>query len=554
MVRVTFVCGRGRSSHREFKKGTLLHRIAKEIPGPSAIPILAARVGNRLLSLADTVESDATVEWIGYDHPMGQEIYQRTASFILFMAVAELYQNSRLILGHSLGNGLYYDFYSHIPVNPEILNAIREKMHLIIESDLPFRRSFISRPEAIRFFGDRAINDTLRLIENSPIDGVQVYENGRFATFELYPLAYSTGAISQFELKTYAPGLVMLFPQPADFRMQAEIGKNRKLFAIYQESKSWGKILSVNDVGRLNQVINQQGISELIKIAESLHEKKIADIADTITARREDLHLVLVAGPSASGKTTFSKRLAIHLRVNGIRPLALSLDNYFIDRDRCPRDENNVYDFESLAVVDLKLFNDQLSRLLNGYEVEVPKFDFESGRRIEDHFRLRLEEDQLLIIEGIHCLNEQLTSGIADKNKFRIYISPLTQLAIDDHHRIATTDTRILRRLVRDHRFRNYSAAATLTRFPSVIRGERRNIFPFQENADVMFNSALVYELAALKDYAIPLLQSIAAADPTFLEAQRLLTFLQLFQSVPAAEIPPTSILREFIGGSSFKY
>ncbi|TFH01175.1 MAG: nucleoside kinase, partial [Calditrichales bacterium] len=338
------------------------------------------------------------------------------------------------------------------------------------------------------------------------------------------------------------------------FTVNSHIGKTRKLFQIYQESKNWGKILGVSDVGRLDQIIAKGGISEIIKVAESLHEKKIARIADTITARKEDLRLVLIAGPSASGKTTFSKRLSTQLQVNGIRPLALSMDNYFVDRQSCPRDGSGELDFEALGAIDLDLFNRHLADLLEGREVAVPKFNFEIGRRESEHHNLWLEDDQILVVEGIHALNPKISAAVPERNKFRIYVSALTQLTINDHSRISTTDTRILRRLVRDNSFRNYDTAQTLKRFPSVIRGERRNTFPFQESADVMFNSALVYELAVLKDLALPLLEMITADDETYTEARRLLMFLMLFQPVAADEVPPTSILREFIGGSSFRY
>ena len=471
------------------------------------------------------------------------------------MAVTELYHNTRLVIGHSISNGFYYDFYCGIPVTQELLNEITARMREIIARDLPFRRLLLPRAEAIRYFAGRGMSDSRRLVENSGHRRrCQVYESGRFANIEIYPLAYSTGAVSRFELKTYSPGFVILFPEQEDFTVNSHIGKTRKLFQIYQESKNWGKILGVSDVGRLDQIIARNGISEIIKVAESLHEKKIARIADTITAKREDLRLVLVAGPSASGKTTFSKRLATQLQVNGIRPLALSMDNYFVDREACPRDENGEFDFEALDALDLDLFNRHLADLLEGREVAVPRFDFETGRREAGHRNLWLEDDQMLLVEGIHALNPRISALVPERNKFRIYVSALTQLTINDHSRISTTDTRILRRMVRDSRYRNYSAAQTLKRFPSVIRGERRNTFPFQENADVMFNSALVYELAVLKDLAVPLLEKIAANDETYTEARRLLKFLMLFQPVAADEVPPTSILREFIGGSSFRY
>ncbi len=516
--------------------------------------VLAARLDGDLVSLDTVPERDARLEWVTYGEKAGVEVYQRSASFILNMAVAELYHNTRLVIGHSISFGFYYDFSCGIPVTQELLNEITSRMREIIGRDLPFQRRVLSRLQAVEFFAARAMSDSQRLVENSGIERVQVYECGRFANLEIYPLAYSTGAVSRFELKSYSPGFVILFPEPDDFTVNSHIGKTRKLFQIYQESKEWGKILGVSDVGRLDQIIARDGVSEIIKVAEALHEKKIARIADTISERRDDLRLALVTGPSGAGKTTFCKRLSAQLQVNGIRPLALSMDNYFVDREKCPRDERGEFDFEALEALDLDLFNRHLSDLLEGREVAVPKFDFETGRRAPGHSPTWLEDDQVLLIEGIHALNPRISASVAERHKFRIYISALTQLTINDHSRISTTDTRILRRMVRDSRFRNYSAAQTLRRFPSVIRGERRNTYPFQESADMMFNTALVYELAVLKDLAAPLLEAIPRVDVTYPEAQRLLTFLMLFRPVAADEVPPTSILREFIGGSSFRY
>ncbi|MCX6558811.1 MAG: nucleoside kinase [Candidatus Aminicenantes bacterium] len=541
-------------SNIETPSGRSLWEISRAIGSGAHGLVLAAKLDNRLCPLDVVPDRSARLEWVTYSDKPGLEIYQRSASFILNMAVAEMAHNTRLVIGHSISNGFYYDFYCGIPVTQEVLNGITAKMREIITLDLPFKRLQLPRNEAIQYFAGRAMSDSRRLVENSDIDQVQVYENGRFANIEIYPLAYSTGAVSRFELKTYSPGFVILFPEPEDFTLNTHIGKTRKLFQIYQESKNWGKILGVSDVGRLDQIIAKNGISEIIKVAESLHEKKIARIADTITAKKEDLRLVLIAGPSASGKTTFSKRLATQLQANGIRPLALSMDNYFIDRESCPRDEGGELDFEALDALDLNLFNRHLADLLEGREVAVPMFHFETGSRKSEHQHLWLEDDQILVVEGIHALNPKISASVPERNKFRIYVSALTQLTVNDHSRISTTDTRILRRLVRDSRFRNYNGDQTLKRFPSVIRGERRNTFPFQETADTMFNSALVYELAVLRDLAVPLLESIPAEAETYTEAQRLLTFLMLFRPVAADEVPPTSILREFIGGSSFHY
>jgi uridine kinase len=530
-------------------------------PASSPLPLLAAKLDGRLVPL-DAVPADAPpTEPVTAASPEGMDIYRRSASFILHMAVAELFGNCRLQVGHSIANGFYYDLLADVPVNAAMLQAIAARMRDIIARDLPFTRRRLDRSQALAFFADRAMADNRLLIEHSPLDSFPIYECGRFASIEMFPLAPSTGSVSAFELKTYSPGFVILFPDPGDFSVNVHLGLTRKLFEIYRESRSWGQILGVHNVGRLNQTVAAGQISELIKIAESLHEKKIARIADAVAERRFDLgavrdrvRLVLIAGPSAAGKTTFTKRLAIQLQVNGIRPVSISMDNYFIDREKCPRDENGEYDFEALEVLDLDLFNRHLADLLAGREVAMPHFDFECGRRKSERSRLHLEDDQILLVEGIHGLNERLSQSVPASSKLKIYISALTQLTINDRSRIPTTDTRILRRMIRDNRYRNYSAAETLKRFPSIIRGERQHIFPFQENADIIFNSALVYELAVLKDLALPLLESVKAGHEAFIEAQRLIAFLSLFRPVTPDEIPPTSILREFLGGSSFSY
>ena len=552
MSKITLTLADG--NKMETAPGKSLYEISREHGSGSQGLVLAAKLDGSLCPLDTVPDRAARLEWVTYSSKPGLEIYQRSASFILNMAVTELSHNTRLVIGHSISNGFYYDFYCGIPITQELLNVITAKMREIINRDLPFKRLLLPRDKAMLYLADRGMSDSQRLVENSSIDQVQIYENGRFANLEIYPLAYSTGAVSRFELKTYSPGFVILFPEQEDFKVNSHIGKTRKLFQIYQESKNWGTILGVSDVGRLDQIIAKGGISEIIKVAESLHEKKIARIADTITSRKEDLRLVLVAGPSASGKTTFAKRLATQLQVNGIRPLALSMDNYFVDRESCPRDAQGVLDFEALDALDLDLFNRHLADLLEGREVAVPRFHFETGSRRSERHNLWLEGDQILVVEGIHALNPKISATVPERNKFRVYVSALTQLTINDHSRISTTDTRILRRLIRDSSFRNYNPEQTLKRFPSVINGERRNTFPFQESADAMFNSSLVYELAVLKDLALPLLEKIPATDETYTEAQRLRLFLMLFQPVAADEVPPTSILREFIGGSSFHY
>lgn len=517
-------------------------------------PVMAASVNNSLKELDFRLEDTASVEYVNYSSKIGRNIYRNTLSFILYMAIAELYYNTRIVISHSISGGFYFDFYMDIPINQTILSEIKDKMDEIISRNIPFKKSTLPVKEAVEFFRKMAMRDKMRLLEHSDLEEVTIVECGKFADICSGPLTPSTGDVSLFDLKSYSPGFILQFPNQKDFKIRRSVGKHSKLFNIYKESKTWGEILGVNNVGRLNQIIREEGISELVKIAESLHEKKIANIADMIAENRRDIRFVLIAGPSAAGKTTFSKRLATHLRVNGIRPVTVSVDNYFVNREDCPKDASGEYDFEALEAVNLELFNQHMLDLKNGREIEMPKFNFETGKSIPGHAGLSLEEDQLVIAEGIHCLNDKLTASIPSDNKFKIFISALTQLSVDDHTRLSTTDTRILRRMIRDNQFRNYTPAETLNRFPSVTRGEKRNIFPFQESADVLFNSALVYELALLKKRAAPLLHSIPEDDKSYVEAQRLLGFLDFFLPAETSEMPPTSILREFLGGSSFKY
>jgi len=387
-----------------------------------------------------------------------------------------------------------------------------------------------------------------------PYNEVTIYRLGNYLDIEYGAMMPSTGYAKLFELNKYNTGIILRFPEPINPTQISPIKNWTKLFSVYRESKTWGAILNINNIGRLNEFAAQKKIFDIIKIQEALHEKKIALIADEISKRSDDVKLILIAGPSSSGKTTFSKRLSVQLMVNGLNPIALSLDNYFLNHEQSPVDEDGNLDFECIKALDLELLNAQLIDLLKGKEVQIPEYDFKTGKRKATTKPLRISENTCIIMEGIHGLNEELTSSIPARNKFKIYASALTQLCIDDYNRIPTTDTRLIRRMVRDAKFRGYSAKDTISRWPSVRRGEERNIFPFQENADVMFNSALIYELSVLKQFAEPLLKEITTDDKEYHEAQRLLKFLDLFIPINYEEVPPTSILREFISGSSFKY
>ncbi|MBF0547808.1 MAG: nucleoside kinase [Candidatus Riflebacteria bacterium] len=547
-IKITFSDG----TTQEIQRGVSLLDVKKSKNDPEH-PFLVAKVDNDIRSLEFKPELDCCVEFLDYRQKAAQECYRKSITFVLARAVLELYRNARLVVGHSIGNGYYYDLYTDVPVSDTILGYITDKMRTIISKDEKFEKRQLTRAEAVALFKKEGYPEKARLVQNLNNDTVEVISCWKYLDINLGPVVPSTGCLQVFELKQYGSGFVLLFPDPKNPRVVSEIKDQPKIFAVYRESKEWGKILEVTNVGRFNQIIQDGTVSDFIKTAEALHEKKIALIADEIS-RRKTVRIVLIAGPSSSGKTTFSKRLCIQLRVNGLRPVALSLDNYFLNREHTPRDEDGNYDFEDIHALDLELFNSHLMELLKGREIIVPKFDFSSGQRRTDGLPLRINQDQIVIIEGIHGLNDELTHSVPPSSKFKIYISALTQLVIDDYNRISTTDTRLIRRTVRDQKFRGYSAEDTIQRWPSVRRGEEKNIFPFQEGADMVFNSALPYELSVLKSAIEPFLADIQPEIPSYSEARRLLRFLALFKPLNPKEVPPTSILREFIGDSSFHY
>ncbi|MFZ2958646.1 MAG: nucleoside kinase [Candidatus Ozemobacteraceae bacterium] len=549
MITITLPDG----TKHELERGKPLHDLAKNIPCDPHLRILCAKVDNDIRGLDFHPEMDCNIEFLDIRSRAGQEAYRRGATMILARAVLELYRNARLVVGHSIGNGYYYDLSTDVPVSPTILGYITERMRAIVAKDEPFDKRNLTRPEAIALFKKEGFPEKARLLQNLNNDNVGVVSCWKYYDIDLGTVVPSTGYIDVFDLRQYANGFVLLFPDPVRPRNPSEIKDQPKIFAVYRESKEWGKILEVNNIGRLNQLIQTGGVSDFVKVAEALHEKKIGLIADEITCRKT-ARIVLIAGPSSSGKTTFSKRLCIQLTVNGLRPVALSLDNYFKNRDETPRDEEGHYDFEDIHALDLDLINEHMEGLLQGREVQIPRFDFATGSRKKETTPMRINQDQIVIIEGIHGLNDELTHAVPASAKFKVYISALTQLVIDDYNRISTTDTRLIRRTVRDKAFRSYSADDTIMRWPSVRRGEERNIFPFQEGADMVFNSAVPYEMAILKTIIEPLLMEIQPDKPSYSEARRLLRLLALSKPLDPREVPPTSILREFIGGSSFHY
>ncbi|MBN1797374.1 MAG: nucleoside kinase [Spirochaetales bacterium] len=516
--------------------------------------IIAARVNNEIVSVSYKLEVSCTLFPILLDSREGVNIYRRSLCYLLAKACKKVFKERRLVIGHSLGKGYYYYFDGMEAVPKPDLNRLTKQMLEIVKQDLPIRRHGMSYAEAIRYFEKNNQPDTLLLIKNSNRPQIPVNTCGDFIDISHGPLVPSTGMLGTFRIKSYHPGFILRYPPLATPKHITPFEDNPLLFSIYKEYKHWGKILKINCIGLLNEKIKAGEIKEFISVAEALHNRKIVEIADIIQRKRSVLRLVLIAGPSSSGKTTFMKKLALQLKVFGITPVTVSIDDYFLPRKDTPKDKHGNYDFETLDAVNIKLLNEHITRLLRGEEVLVPHYDFTRGIPKKHGKKVRLEEDSILMFEGIHALNDLLTPRIPAEKKFRIYVSALTQLNLDDHNRIPTTDVRILRRIVRDHRFRGNTALTTFKMWPAVRNGEDKYIFPFQNNADIAFNSSLDYELAVLKVYAEPLLKTIEPSYIEYSEVQRLLVFLDNVIPIPSLWVPAQSILREFIGESDFSY
>lgn len=511
-------------------------------------PIVAAKVDNEIKELKYVISRDCKVKFIDMTQEDGMRIYRRSLIFVLIVATRMLFKEA-VNVQHSLSKGLYCEVENR-KLTVEDIELIKQKMKWIVEQDFQFRREKVSKEDAVKLFEEKGFYDKARTIKFSENDHVYIYYCGDHVDYFYGHMVPSTGYLKIFDLIQYHDGMVLLYPDKSDpFKLQ-EFIENKKLFAVYHEYKNWGRILGVSSVGELNEVIASGKIREFIRVSEALHEKKIAYLADQIS-QNPLIKVVLISGPSSSGKTTFAQRLSIQLKVNGKNPVYIGLDDYFFE-DKVPLDENGKPDYESIEAIEVELFNKQLKDLLEGKEVVLPRFNFVERKRTFER-PVKLEKNDIIIIEGIHGLNSRLTPMIPDENKFKIYVSALTHLNLDKHNRIQTTDYRILRRIVRDARTRGASAKRTISMWPSVRNGEEKNIFPYQEMADAMFNSALIYELAVLKKYAVPLLRTITREDEEYSEAQRLLHFLSFILPIEdEREIPPQSIIREFIGGSCF--
>lgn len=518
-------------------------------------PVIGALVNNRVKELSFVFVKTKKVEFIDYSHPDGMRMYIRSLFFILYAAVHDVFPQVKLKMMHGISRGYYCELSGlDRSITESDICSIKNEMQLLVDQDIPFRKIGLPNEEAVEICRKQNLLFKAKLFQQQGNLFSYLYFMGEQANYFYGDQVPSTGYINVFDLVPYYDGLLLRIPRPDKFTEVQSYTKHDKLFGVFQEHKDWAEILNVPNVANLNEFTLNGESGDIIKISEALHEKKIAEIANLINDLRDKVKIVLIAGPSASGKTTFSKRLMVQLAVNGLKPTMISLDDYFVDRELTPKDDKGEYDFEAIQAIDIEFFNQQLVQLFNGEIIELPKFNFTLGQRLPSGKNLQLVPGSILIVEGIHGMNPNLVPHIKPENTFKIFLSALTQISIDDQNHISTTDNRMIRRMIRDSKYRNYPAADTIRRWPSVRAGEDKNIFPYQENADVMFNSAMVYELAVLKKYADLLLQSVTESQPEFSESNRLLKFLSYFKPIDDLEIPPTSLIREFLGGSSFRY
>ena len=563
-----FYCENDREFHRT-EIGTSLKEISDSLfrtvtdeKTGLTIPVLAALVDHQLKELEFPVVMPHKIEFIGYNHPDGRRTYVRSLCFVLQHAARDLYPDKTLYMEYSLPSGLYCELREQtanedgvLPVyflTDEEIEKIKERMQEIIAADLHFHKVKMTASEAGKLFTENSQPDKASLLESLGKFNYSVYFLGGEADTFYGPLVPSTGYLKIFDMVGFNNGFCLQFPEEGKINKVTPLKRQSKLAATLQEYARWCEITGVRGVGTLNKAISEGNAVQLINIAEALHERKYADIADMIYERHDKARIIMIAGPSSSGKTSSSKRLAIQCKVLGMNPKVMELDNYFVDREHTPKDEDGEYDFESLYAMDLDLLNFQLNEIIAGKTVEVPHFNFKSGKREFRGEKLHLDDNDILIMEGIHALNPEMTSAVDNSRIFRVYASALTSLSLDENNNISTSDNRLLRRIVRDNRVRGVTPEDTIMRWHSVRRGENRNIFPFQENADAAFNSALIFELPLLKYYAEPLLRRIAPSSPAYTETIRLLKFLDYIVALSPAEIaaiPPTSIIREFIGG-----
>lgn len=539
---------------RQYPEGTKLLEIAEEYQKTRKYDIVLAMVNYKLSELGKTIEDGSEISFLSTDSVCGNETYRRSTVMIMLKAFYDVYgekQIERINVMYSLSKGYYCEVKGLVVTN-EVLEHVKKRMDEIVEEDIPFEKRVISTNDAIEFFREHSMKEKEKLFKFRRSSRVNIYRINKFENYFYGYMVPSTGYIKYFDLFAYDEGFVLQMPVQKAPDEVPKFCPQEKIFRVLKESSQWGELLEVDTVGSLNEMISTRNAGDIVLVQEALQEQKIAEIAKTI-ANRQDVKFVMIAGPSSSGKTTFSHRLSIQLRACGLHPHPIAVDNYFVNREDNPLDEDGNYDFEALEAIDIELFNRDMRKLLAGERIELPVFDFTLGKRKYQGDYLQLGGDDILVIEGIHCLNDQLSHMLPKESKYKIYISALTQLNIDEHNRIATTDCRLIRRMVRDARTRGASAEETLSRWASVRRGEEKNIFPYQEEADVMFNSALVYEISVLKQYIEPLLFGIPLESPYYTEAKRMLKFLDYFLGMNSDSVPVNSLIREFIGGGCFK-
>lgn len=535
---------------KKIEKGLTVKEALKKEINENKYEVIGCLYNNDYRNLETEVEEGARIELIDISSKEGMKIYVRTIVYIMGKAFENLYNREKIMVEYQLGNAMYCKC-DNIQITDEFITKLKNEMQKIIEKDEKITKVEMTRKEAEKFYEE---NNSSRgrlqfdLKGNKPI---YMYYCGNYYNYCYGTLANRTGIIKIFDVIKYGDGFLIRYPSSKEPTKMPEFHETKKLAWALEEFEKIHSVLDVLTVYKLNKAIEEDRIKDVIMLAEALHEKKIANIADDI-AKRKNVKMVLIAGPSSSGKTTFAQRLGIQLRLNGLKPVTISVDNYFVERQDTPRDENGEYNFECIEAIDLKLFNEHLVKLLNGEEIEVPEFDFNVGTKRYNGKKMRLAEDEILVIEGIHCLNDKLTSQISKDQKYKIYISALTVLNMDRYNRISTTDTRLIRRIVRDYQFRGYSALHTLNTWHKVTEGEEKNIFPYQESANTIFNTSLIYELNALKPIAMPLLQEITDEYREYAEAQRLINILKYFREVPKSYVPNNSLLKEFLGGGTF--
>ncbi|MCE5220878.1 MAG: nucleoside kinase [Clostridium sp.] len=533
------------------KKGITFYNLIIDNYKDKVKDVAICKLNGKYYELTEVIKSDGDVELIGFDTELGIKIYAKTLQFIFIKVALELFSEAKITIEHTISKAVYGEVHKEIPLNKDDINKIKTRMQEIINSDVPIKSIMTSKEEAIEIFKNYKMNDKVNLLKYCDVKDVHLYElEGRYDYFYGH-MGYSTGIIKKFNVFNYESGFILQIPLRKKLNELPEFKEQKSLTKIFIEAQKWLNILGIEDVGELNERVINNELRNIIMVSEGLHEKKIANIADEILNKR-DVKIILIAGPSSSGKTTFANRLSIQLRVNGLIPTPLSLDNYFVNRLETPKDEKGDYDYESINALDLKLLNKDLQQLMNGEEVDLPIYNFRTGEKEWHDYKVKIPKNGVLILEGIHGLNPKLISSDLNSNLFKIYISALTQLNIDNHNRISTTDVRKVRRIVRDSLSRGYKAEDTLKMWDSIRKGEKKNIFVYQEEADVAFNSTLVYELGVLKTHALKELNKITEESPVYSEAIRLKALLSFFKEIDIEEVPKNSLLREFIGGSAF--